>query len=112
MFKMVDLYEKISGKYYIDEENINELFYYFENHKSPVYDFTKRIFDLISASIIAIVTFPIMIFISLRFFFTDKHSPLYIRNSILNNDKLMKLLKFKPSSNLKQNIENMTKLYC
>lgn len=65
---MVDLYEKISGKYYIDEENINELFYYFENHKSPVYDFTKRIFDLISASIIAIVTFPIMIFISLSFF--------------------------------------------
>lgn len=35
-----------------------------------------------------------------------------IRHSILNNDKLMKLLKFKPSSNLKQNIENMTKIYC
>ena len=57
MFKMVDLYEKISGKYYIDEENINELFDYFENHKSTVYDFTKRIFDLISRASLRLLLF-------------------------------------------------------
>lgn len=109
MFKMVDLYEKISGKYYIDEENINELFDYFENHQSTVYDFTKRIFDLISASIIAIFTFPIMIFISLRVFFTDKHSPLYTQKRVTKNNKIFNAYKLRTMyiNNYRPNSQNL-----
>lgn len=108
-YKMVDLFEKITGKYFVDEQNINELFNYFEDHKSLLYDFTKRVFDIISSSIISIVTLPIMLFISVKVFLTDKHSPLYTQGRVTQNKKVFKAYKLRTMyiNDYKPNVENL-----
>ena len=94
-FKMVDLYEKITGKYYIDAENVEELFWYISSHKSKIYIVSKRIFDLISSFIIFVVTLPITIFVSLGVFLTDKHSPFYSQRRVTKNKKVFNAYKLR-----------------
>ena len=48
IYKMPDFYEMVTGKYYIDEKTITELYYQFATHRSYAYDFCKRVYDIIA----------------------------------------------------------------
>jgi len=115
-FKMTDLYEKITGKYYIDAENVEELFWYISSHKSKIYNISKRIFDLISSFIILVVTLPITLFVSLGVFGADKHSPFFSQRRVTKNKKIfnayklrtMYLNKYVPTSDNLDKAENQS----
>ena len=65
VYKMPEFYELVTGKYFIDRMSMNWLFYDYMNKRSAVYDFCKRIYDIIAALIILTVTFPILLYLSL-----------------------------------------------
>lgn len=115
-FKMTDLYEIITGKYFIDAENIEALFWYISSHKSKFYNFSKRAFDLISSFIIFVVTLPITFFVSVAVFWADKHSPFYAQRRVTKNKKIfnayklrtMYLNKYVPTSDNLDKAENQS----
>ena len=82
IYKMPEFYEMVTGKYYIDEKTITELYYQFATHRSSVYDFCKRVYDIIAALIILTVTLPITGFTALRIWLTDHESPIYTQTRI------------------------------
>ena len=82
IYKMPDFYEMATGKYYIDEKTITELYYQFATHRSYAYDFCKRVYDIIAASIILIVTLPITGFTAIRIWLTDHENPIYTQTRI------------------------------
>ena len=93
--KMPDFYEMITGKYYIDEKTITELYYQYATHRSIAYDFCKRAYDIIAASIILIVTLPITGFTALRIWFTDHENPIYTQTRIGIDGKKFKCYKLR-----------------
>ena len=95
IYRMYDFYELATGKYFIDEYSINELIFYFNEHKSKLYDFSKRIFDIISAAIILTVTLPITGFIALRVKLTDGKSPFFTQERVGKNGKIFKAYKLR-----------------
>ncbi len=95
IYRMYDFYELATGKYFIDEHSINELIFYFNEHKSKLYDFCKRIFDIISAAIILTVTLPITGFIALRVKLTDGKSPFFTQERVGKNGKIFKAYKLR-----------------
>lgn len=115
-FKMTDLYEIITGKYFIDAENIEALFWYISSHKSKFYNFSKRAFDLISSFIIFVVTLPITFFVSVAVFWADKHSPFFSQRRVTKNKKnfnayklrTMYLNKYVPTSDNLDKAENQS----
>ena len=51
IYKMPEFYEMITGKYYVDEKTVTELFYQYATHRSVVYDyFALSLTCLITAS--------------------------------------------------------------
>ena len=66
VYKMPEFYEMVTGKYFIDKMSVNWLFYDFMNKRSRIYDICKRIYDIVAASIILTVTFPILLYIGIR----------------------------------------------
>ena len=82
IFKMPDFYEMVTGKYYIDEKTITELYYQYTANRSRVYDFCKRIYDITAASIILFITLPITGFTALRVWLTDKGNPIYTQTRV------------------------------
>lgn len=82
IYKMPDFYEMVTGKYYIDEKTITELYYQFATHRSYAYDFCKRVYDIIAASIILIVTLPITGFTAIRIWLTDHENPIYTQTRV------------------------------
>ena len=95
IYRMYDFYELATGKYFIDEHSINELIFYFNEHKSKLYDFSKRIFDIISAAIILTVTLPITGYIALRVKLTDGKSPFFTQERVGKNGKIFKAYKLR-----------------
>lgn len=95
LFKMAEFYEMVTGKYYIDRMTINWLFYDFMNNRSLIYDFCKRAFDIIAASIILTVTFPITGFTALRIWLTDGENPIYTQTRIGKGGKPFKCYKLR-----------------
>ena len=95
IYRMYDFYELATGKYFIDEYSINELIFYFNEHKSKLYDFSKRIFDIISAAIILTVTLPITGYIALRVKLTDGKSPFFTQERVGKNGKIFKAYKLR-----------------
>ncbi len=95
IYRMYDFYELATGKYFIDEHSINELIFYFNEHKSKLYDFCKRIFDIISAAIILTVTLPITGYIALRVKLTDGKSPFFTQERVGKNGKIFKAYKLR-----------------
>ena len=77
IYKMPEFYEMVTGKYYIDEKTITELYYQFAQKQSLAYDFCKRVYDITAALIIFIVTLPITGFTALRIWLTDHENPIY-----------------------------------
>ena len=95
IYKMPDFYEMVTGKYYIDEKTITELYYQYTTHRSLVYDFCKRAYDIIAAIIILTVTLPITGFTALRIWLTDHENPIYTQTRIGQDGKEFKCYKLR-----------------
>ena len=111
IYKMPEFYELVTGKYYIDEKTITELYYQFVSHHSYVYDFCKRIYDIIAALIILTVTFPIIGIVALRIWLTDHENPIYTQTRIGQDGKPFKCYKLRtmPDNNDISQKENIDK---
>ena len=95
VYKMPEFYELVTGKYYIDRMSINWLFYDFMNKRSMVYDFCKKVFDIVSALIILIVTSPILLYIGIRVKLTDGGAAIYTQNRVGKGGKIFKAYKLR-----------------
>ena len=95
VYKMPDFYEKITGKYFVDRMSINWLFYDYMNKRSVVYDFCKRIYDIIAALTIFTVTLPVLLYIGIRVRMTDGGPAIYTQNRIGKNGKPFKMYKLR-----------------
>ncbi|MCR5260811.1 MAG: sugar transferase [Candidatus Gastranaerophilales bacterium] len=93
--KIPDFYEMVTGKYYIDDETMTDLYYHYLTHRSRVYDFCKRAYDIIAALIILIVTLPITGFTALRIWLTDHGNPLFTQTRIGIDQKEFKCYKLR-----------------
>ena len=95
IYKMPDFYEMVTGKYYIDEKTITELYYLFAQKRSLVYDFCKRAYDIIAALIILTVTLPITAYIAIRVKLTDGESPFYTQTRVGKDGKTFECYKLR-----------------
>ncbi len=95
VYKMPDFYEMVTGKYFVDRMSINWLFYTYMNKRSYVYKFCKRAYDIIAASIILTVTFPILLYIAIRVKLTDGGNPVYTQMRIGRGGKHFKMYKLR-----------------
>ena len=95
VYKMPDFYEMVTGKYYVSKMSINWLFYDFMNSRSILYNFCKRTFDIIAASIILIVTAPILLYIGIKVKNTDGASAIYTQNRVGKGGKIFKAYKLR-----------------
>lgn len=95
LYKMPDFYEMVTGKYYIDEKTITELYYQFVQSRSLVYDFCKRAYDIIAATIILVVTLPITASIAMRVKLLDGGNPLFTQTRVGKNGKTFECYKLR-----------------
>lgn len=95
IYKMQEFYEKVTGKYYIDEKTITELYYQYTTHRSLAYDFCKRIYDITASLIILIVTLPITGVTALIVWLTDKENPIYTQPRVGIDGKIFKCFKLR-----------------
>lgn len=95
IYKMPDFYEKVTGKFYIDEKTITELYYQYTTHRSIIYDFCKRTYDIIAALIILVVTLPITGLTALRVLLTDHGNPIYTQPRVGIDGKVFKCYKLR-----------------
>ncbi len=95
IYKMPEFYEMVTGKYYVDTMSINWLFYEFMDRRSCVYDFCKRAFDIIAASIVLLVTLPLLAYIAIRVKLTDGGSPVFTQNRVGREGKIFKMYKLR-----------------
>ena len=95
IYKMPDFYEKVTGKFYIDEKTITELYYQYTTHRSIIYDFCKRTYDIIAALIILVVTLPITGLTAIRVWLTDHGNPIYTQPRVGIDGKVFKCYKLR-----------------
>ena len=95
IYKMPDFYEMVTGKYYIDEKTITELYYQFATQRSYLYDFCKRAYDIIAALIILIVTLPVTAYIAIRVKMTDGASPFFTQTRVGKGGKTFECYKLR-----------------
>lgn len=95
LFKMTEFYEMVTGKYFIDEMSINELFYCYMENRSTIYNVCKRLYDIIAAVIILTVTFPILLYIAIRVKLTDGGNPVFTQNRVGKDGKVFKAYKLR-----------------
>ena len=95
IYEMRDFYEMVTGKYFVDSVSINNLFFHYMKNRSVLYDICKRIYDVIAATIILLVTFPILLYIAIRVKITDGGNPIYTQNRIGKDGKVFKAYKLR-----------------
>ena len=95
IYKMPEFYEKVTGKFYIDEKTITELYYQFATHQSIAYDFCKRALDIIGAFIILIATLPITAYIALRVKLIDGACPFFTQTRVGKGGKAFECYKLR-----------------
>ena len=95
IYKMPEFYEMITGKYYVDEKTVTELFYQYATHRSIVYDFCKRAYDIIAALIILTVTLPITAYIAIRVKMIDGASPFFTQTRVGKDGKKFECYKLR-----------------
>ena len=95
IYKMPEFYEMITGKYYVDKKTITELFYQYATHRSVVYDFCKRAYDIIAALIILTVTLPITAYIAIRVKMIDGASPFFTQTRVGKDGKKFECYKLR-----------------
>lgn len=95
IYKMPDFYERVTGKYYIDEKTVTELYYQYITHRSFLYDYCKRWFDIIAALIILFVTLPITAYIAIRVKMIDGASPFFTQTRVGKDGKTFECYKLR-----------------
>ena len=95
IYKMPEFYEMVTGKYYIDEKTITELYYQFAKNRSRTYDFCKRVYDIIAATIILVVTLPITGYIAIRVKLTDGARPFFTQTRVGKGGKTFECYKLR-----------------
>lgn len=89
--------------------------YYTENSDSvytdkPVYDFFKRLFDIVFSFIALVVLSPILVIISIIICTKDFGNPFYVQNRIKKDEKVFKMYKFRSmythSEELQEKLKN------
>lgn len=95
VWRMSAYYEKITQKIPVLEIAPEWFMYNFTSVERPLYDFLKRIFDIISALIILTVTFPILVLIGLAVRYYDNGPAIYTQNRVGKGGKLFKLYKLR-----------------
>ena len=99
IYKMTDFYEMATGKFYVHEDlmpNFYTDFTLFErSFKGKLYRICKRIYDIIAASIILLVTLPITSYIAIRVWLIDKESPFFSQTRIGLNGKTFECYKLR-----------------
>jgi len=95
-YSIYDFYEMATGKSLVDDYIAEALYHHFIRHRTnPVYDFCKRIYDIIAALIILTVTFPILLYIALRVKLTDGGNVIYTQNRVGKGMKVFKCYKLR-----------------
>lgn len=98
-FYMPDFYEMATGKYYLDKYTASDFaldfMKYNRTFKARIYDFCKRIFDIIAATIILTVTLPITGVTALRIWLTDHENPIFTQDRVGKNGKIFKCYKLR-----------------
>lgn len=61
----------------------------------PVYDFFKRIFDIILSLAAIIVLSPVMLVVGLMVFLQDFHNPFFVQKRMTKDGQVFKMLKFR-----------------
>ena len=95
LYTMPEFYEMVTGKYFIDRMSINGLFFNFMKNRSLAYDICKRIYDIIAATIILIVTLPILLYIAIRVKLTDGGDPMFTQTRVGKGGKTFKIYKLR-----------------
>lgn len=95
LYTMYEFYEMITGKYYTDKKSVEELFTHYLKHRSIIYDICKRIFDIVAATIVLVVTLPITLYIAIRVKLTDGGNVIYTQNRVGKGGKIFKAYKLR-----------------
>lgn len=96
IYLMPEFYEMVTGKFYVDKENVYNLALKLrEQDNNGIYDFCKRIFDILSASIVLIATLPITAFIAIRVKLLDGGNPLFTQTRVGKNGKTFECYKLR-----------------
>ena len=86
IYKMTDFYEMATGKFFVHEDLMTDFYTEFKifegSFKGKLYKICKRIFDIISAIIILIVTLPITSYIAIRVWLIDFKSPFFTQTRV------------------------------
>lgn len=95
IYTMPEFYEMVTGKYYIDDDTITDLICNVLNKRSIIYDFCKRVYDIIAALIILLVTLPITSYIAIRVKLTDGGSPFFTQTRVGKDGKTFECYKLR-----------------
>lgn len=95
IYKMPEFYEMVTGKFYIDEKTVTELYYQYAKRRSFVYDFCKRCYDIYAALIILAVTLPVTAYTAIRVWLTDKQNPIYTQPRVGIDGKIFRCYKLR-----------------
>lgn len=98
IWKMSHFYEKITQKVPVLVISPEWFMYNFTSVERPLYDFLKRIFDVIAASIILLITLPVLIIIGITVKLYDGGTIIYTQQRVGKNGKLFKLYKLRTMS--------------
>lgn len=94
-WKMVNFYEKITQKIPVSAITSDWFMYEFTSNKRPLYEFIKRIFDIISAVIILLVTFPVLVLIGIVVKLHNCGPVMYFQNRVGRDGKVFKMYKLR-----------------
>ena len=86
VYKMSDFYEMATGKFFV-HENLMPNFYmefaqFERSFAGHIYRILKRVYDIIAALIILLVTLPVTSYIALRVWLIDKKSPFFTQTRV------------------------------
>lgn len=95
IWRMSHFYEKITQKIPALVITPEWFLYNFSSIDRPLYDYVKRIFDIVAASIILFLTFPVLIFIAIAVKLHDGGPIMYFQNRVGKNDKIFKMYKLR-----------------
>lgn len=86
IYKMSEFYEMATGKFFVHEDLMPKFYTEFtlfeRSFKGKLYNFCKRIYDIISALIILLVTLPLTGYIALRVWLIDFKNPFFTQTRI------------------------------
>lgn len=109
-YSMHNFYEMALRKCYVDDYSALEIQNLFLHKRFNIYNFCKRIYDIIAALIILTVTFPILLYIGIRVKLIDGGSVIYTQNRVGRGGKTFKAYKIRTmyTNNYIPNQKNLT----